>query len=127
MAVLGDLAMTRPRVPLVDGLGRVHRPWSADPDLMLDYTLGAQVTDPYNFTESLVVALHHTAPDVVVLLGPGNSLGGPVAATLVQVGWNGARTRDELVALQQERPSLLSFAVPAQRELLVRGEQADAG
>jgi [acyl-carrier-protein] S-malonyltransferase len=119
-AELADLDFRAPRVPLIDGRGVVFRPWSADPAALADYTLGHQVTDPYDFARGLRAALHHTAPDVVVLLGPGNSLGGPSAATLVHAHWHGAETRAAFEAETARAPMLLSFAVPEQRARLVQ-------
>jgi acyl transferase domain-containing protein len=118
-AELADLDFHAPRVPLIDGRGVVYRPWSADPAALADYTLGHQVTDPYDFARGLRAALHHTAPDVIVLLGPGNSLGGPTAATLVHAGWRGVRSRSDLESEGARAPVLLSFAVAEQRARLV--------
>lgn len=117
---LSDLALRAPDVPLVDGRGRVFRPGWADPAALVDYTLGHQVVRPYDFTTSVVTALRHCAPEVVVCLGPGNPLGGPVARILVGEGWRAARTRGDLDALQQsDAPALLSFGVALQRPNLL--------
>ncbi len=115
---LADLAFTAPRVPLVDGRGRIFGPVWSDPAELREWTVGAQVTDVYDFTTALHTALHHTAPDVVVMLGPGNSLGGPVAATLVSKRWYGLRTRADLEARQATEPVLLSFGIPSQAAIL---------
>lgn len=115
---LSHLGFQRPRVPLIDGRGHVHSPWSADLDALRDYTLGHQVTETYDFDAAILTALHYTGADALVLLGPGNSLGGPAARLLVQDGWGGCANRSQFEALQAERPSLLSFGVPTQRELL---------
>ena len=113
---LADLTFHAPRVPLVDGQGRVHRPHWADPEALRAYTLGHQVVAPYDYGLALRAALHHTAPDLVALLGPGNSLGGPSAAVLVQDGWRGLSTRDAFT--QAAEPLLLSWGVPHQRTAL---------
>lgn len=119
-ADLGWLPFQPPRVPLVDGRGALFRPWSADPAELAAYTLGHQVVRPYDFALSLQVACEHTAPDVIVLLGPGNPLGGPVAASLVHMGWRAMRTRADLDAHQAgDPPLLLSFGVPEQRARLL--------
>ena len=116
MTDLADLRFQAPRVPLIDGAGRIYAPHWADPEAMVAYTLGEQVTDPYDYHLALRTALHHCAPDVVVLLGPGNSLGGPSAAALVQDGWRGLRTRE---ALSAATPSpLASFARASQKDWL---------
>lgn len=117
---LADLPLRAPDVPLVDGRGRVFRPVWSDPAELLDYTLGYQVTEPYDFTTAVRTALRHTGADVVIALGPGNSLGGPLARILVSEGWRGTRDRAGFDALQQsDEPSLLSFGVTVQRRALV--------
>ncbi len=119
---LGDLAYRAPEVPLVDGRGRVFRPLHADPEELADYTLGHQVVAPYDLTAAVATALNHTGADVVVALGPGNSLGGPLARTLVASGWRGMRTMADLARLQEsDAPVLLSFGVEEQRARLVAG------
>ena len=50
--------------------GRTFSPWSTDLDALRDYTLGHQVTEPYDFTASVRVALREFAPDHLVLPGP---------------------------------------------------------
>jgi hypothetical protein len=86
--------------------------------VLASYTLGHQVTEPYDFTKSLRTALRHLGPEVVVLLGPGNSLGGPSARILVWEGWRGWRDRDAFDEAQTEDPFLLSFGVSLQRRLI---------
>jgi acyl transferase domain-containing protein len=113
---LADLAFEAPSIPLVDGTGRIHRPIWASPAELASYTLGTQVTDEYDFVQSVRTALHHCAPDIVVLLGPGNSLGGPVARILVQDGWHGVASRADL---NGGEPMLLSFGVTPQRAQLL--------
>lgn len=116
---LADLDFRAPRVPLVDGRGVVFRPRWASPAALWEYTLGAQVVDTYDFATSLRTALRHLAPDVVVALGPGNSLGAPIASVLVQEGWAGVRSRADFDARQQgDEPLLLAFGVTKQREKL---------
>jgi acyl transferase domain-containing protein len=115
---LADLAFRSPDVPLTDGRGATFRPRWTDPTALAAYTLGHQVVKPYDFTTSLRAALRHCAPDVVVALGPGNSLGGPIARTLVAEGWRGIRTKAEFEAQQRRSALLLSFGVSVQRKLL---------
>ncbi len=75
---LGALGFRAPAVPLIDGQGTVWRPRWADPVAMRDYTLGAQVVDTYDLDLAVRAALWHTAPDVVIVLGPGEGLLRPV-------------------------------------------------
>lgn len=90
---LSDLAFARPRITLIDGRGVRHTPWSTDPAALRDYTLGAQVVAPYDFTLSVRVALREHAPDELVLPGPGNTLGGVCGQILVGEGWRGMRSK----------------------------------
>jgi [acyl-carrier-protein] S-malonyltransferase len=115
---LADLHFRAPGVPLIDGRGTVFRPHWANPEALRAYTLGYQVTDPYNFTYSLQTALRHCAPDVVAVLGPGNSLGGPIARILLEEGWRGIQRREDFDIFQREDPMLLCFGVRVQRPVL---------
>jgi malonyl CoA-acyl carrier protein transacylase len=99
-ARLADLEFRRPTTTLVDGFGRRHSPWSADVALLRSYTLGAQVTEPYDLAASLRVLLREFAPDRVVLPGPGNTLGGVVGQALVRERWRGIDSRAAFTAAQ---------------------------
>jgi acyl transferase domain-containing protein len=122
LMVDAPLGFQAPRVPLVDGRGHVFRPLSADPAEMASYTLGHQVVEPYDFATSLEAALNHTGPDQVVLLGPGNPLGGAAASVLLRAGWRGMTSRADFEAVQAgDRPVLVSMGIPAQRALVVAG------
>jgi [acyl-carrier-protein] S-malonyltransferase len=119
-ADLVDLPFQPPRVPLIDGHGSIHRPRWADPAALWAYTLGPQVVEPFDLQLAVTVALHHIAPDVVIALGPGNGLGGPIAQMLVADGYSGIRDRAAFDARQSgDSPVLLAFGVPEQRARLV--------
>ena len=45
----------KPLVPLIDGQGRIWQPHSTDVADLRDYTLGAQVTQPYDFSAAMEV------------------------------------------------------------------------
>jgi acyl transferase domain-containing protein len=114
---LADLRFTAPAVPLVDGRGVVYRPRHADARALHAYTLGEQVTAPYDFTASVRVALREYAPDALVLLGPGGTLGGPVAQAMIAEGWRGLRAKSDFDAVQAgPAPIVLDMARQAQRE-----------
>ena len=117
VAELADLRFSAPQLPLIDGRGMVFRPRSANPRAIRDYTLGHQIVRPYAFTLSIQTALHFSGADVVVCLGPGNPLGGPVARILVQDGWRGLRNRAAF--LESDEPVLRSFGLPDQRARLI--------
>jgi acyl transferase domain-containing protein len=90
---LGGLDWRVPVLPLVDGRGARWSSWSTDPMALRDYTLGEQLTTPFRFAVSLRVALREYGPDVVVLPGPGNSLGGICGQLIVAEGFHGLRSR----------------------------------
>jgi [acyl-carrier-protein] S-malonyltransferase len=117
-ADLADLDFRAPNVPLIDGRGRIHRPRWASPADLWEYTLGAQVVDVYDLTTSVRTALRHCGADLVVALGPGNSLGAALASILVAEGWGGCRDRASFDARQAQDPLLLAFGVTKQRQLL---------
>jgi len=121
--LLSDRAWASPSVSLVDGAGRVHRPGIASPREILDYTLGCQVTDTFDFTGCLEVALRSFAPEQIVLLGPGSSLGGAVAQILIGLRWRGIESRADFDAMQRsESPLIISLDRADQAALVVRSE-----
>jgi [acyl-carrier-protein] S-malonyltransferase len=109
-AQLADLSWRAPAATLIDGRGARWTPWSSDPASLRDYTLGEQVTTPYRFATSLRVALREEAPDVLVLPGPGNSLGGICGQAVVSEGYRGIRSREEFEEAQRSAaPVVLSM------------------
>ncbi len=100
-ARLADLPFRRPRTTLVDGRGRRWTPWSSDVEALREYTLGAQVTTPYDLTRAVRVLLREHAPERLVLPGPGNTLGGVVGQILVREGWRGIRSRANFTRVQE--------------------------
>jgi len=115
---LADLPWQAPRVPLVDGNGRSWRPLHADPAALAAYTLGPQVNEVFDFTTMLRTALGTYGPDLIVLPGPGSSLGGAIGQVLVALGWQGIRSKDDFVARQGDRergPILAAMRWPDQR------------
>ena len=109
-AFLKDLTFGQPEVELIDGLGRRHTPWGASPEALREYTFGAQVTDTYDFTRSLEVALFEHAPDQLVATGPGNTLGGVCAQVLIKNRLRGVDSREAFQRVQDGPvPVLLSL------------------
>lgn len=108
-----------PDTSLVDGSGKIWRPLSTNIDDLYEYTLGTQVTDTYDFTLSLEVALKEFAPEHLVLLGPGASLGGAIGQTLVGLKWSGINSKMEFQAQQKDKFPLLAMGLDDQREKLV--------
>jgi len=109
-AAMSHLAFTRPRTTLIDGRGTCFTRYSADVDALRDYTLGAQIVEPYDFGLSIRVALREYAPDQLVCPGPGNSLGGVVGQALVAEGWRGIHDKAAFTAAQESpQPILISM------------------
>jgi malonyl CoA-acyl carrier protein transacylase len=107
---LGDLGWGPPRITLVDGRGARWTPWSTDPAALRDYTLGEQLTTPFDFASCVTVLLREHAPDALVLPGPGNSLGGICGQLVVAEGYRGIRSRADFEAAQAtDRPVVLSM------------------
>jgi hypothetical protein len=107
---LGGLAWDRPKVTLVDGRGTRFTPFSTDPSRLAQQTLLEQADAPYDFARAFRVALREYAPDVVLLPGPGATLGTACAQLIVAEGYRGIRSRTELEAVQAgPSPLLLSM------------------
>ena len=100
-----------PSLTLIDGRGVRFTPWATNPVELAWYTLGEQVITPYRFAASARVALREYAPDVLVLTGPGNTLGGVAGQLIVAEGYHGLRTRADFESAQASgRPLVLSMA-----------------
>jgi len=116
---LANLNLKAPVLPLVTGDGRVFRS-HASPEEIRDYTLTTQVVAPYDFTGAIAQALGDYAPEVVVALGPGDTLGAPIAQVMIALGWRGLRDRADFLEAQTcEQPPVLSMARPDQRAYVV--------
>ena len=76
-----------PERPLIDGRGQIWWPHATDPAALRAYTLGHQVTEPYDFTRAIATAAREFAPDLFIVTGPGTTMGGAVAQSLVLAGW----------------------------------------
>jgi acyl transferase domain-containing protein len=112
---LADLAVAPPSVPLVDGRGKIWNAGWSDPAEILAYTLGYQVTQTFEFTQAVRVTLRELAPDHVVLLGPGDTLGGAIGQIFVEEGWRGIRSKTDFVERQKsDEPPLIALARPEQ-------------
>ena len=109
----------RPKIPLIDGRGDIWTPFGTDTNSLRDYTLSYQVINTYDFSSSINVALKEFCPDRIVLLGPGNSLGGVVGQILVNLKWLGLSSKKEFTSLQSSDPYVVSLGLLEQRKLLV--------
>ncbi|WP_428028057.1 ACP S-malonyltransferase [Altererythrobacter sp.] len=111
----------QPGLPLIDGHGQIWWPGATDAEALYGYTLGAQVTQPYNLTRAITVAAREFAPDLFIILGPGTTLGGAVAQSLICADWRGMADKAGFQDLQAREPVLASMGMADQRELVSRG------
>jgi len=114
-AQLADLRVSAPKVPLIDGFGKIWWPDGSDTKAMWDYTLGSQVTQTYDFAGAIKAAAQEFAPDMFIVAGPGNTLGGAVAQSLIACGWHGMRGKADFEAAQEEKNFLISMGRGKQR------------
>jgi [acyl-carrier-protein] S-malonyltransferase len=115
---LTDALFQKPGLPLVDGRGAVWSPWSTDAHKLWDYTLGHQVHKYYDFTRAVQVGVREFAPDCVILLGPGSTLGGAVAQSLIGIGWQNWHSKEDFAKRQKENPYILSMGMDDQRAMV---------
>jgi acyl transferase domain-containing protein len=107
-----------PDVPMVDGRGHIWRPFATDPRALHDYTFVAQILETYDFTRAIQVAVREHAPDRIVLLGPGDTLGGAIAQALIAIRWLGLKSKRDFQELQSADPFLISMGREDQRALV---------
>jgi len=105
----------KPTIPLIDGRGKIWSTISTDTEELMNYTLGHQVLEKYDFTSSITVAIKEFCPDILILLGPGNSLGGPVGQILTKNNWLGMNSKNDFTDLQANDPFILSMGLEEQR------------
>lgn len=116
---LGPELFNSPKVPLIDGRGKIWNPHSTDRNDLWDYTLGTQVNETYNFTKSIEVAVKEFAPDYLIITGPGMTLGGAVGQVLINKKLKPINTKLDFKRMQEEDPFVLSMAEPDQRNKVV--------
>lgn len=117
-------AFQTPRTPLIDGRGQQWPTPATDLRALQRYTLGHQVTETYDFSRSVQVAVKEYAPDHIILLGPGSGLGGAVAQALIAINWQGLATKEEFSKRQAtaSEPYVLSMGLPEQRALVTAAQ-----
>jgi len=79
------------------------------------------VTEPYGFTAAITTGIREFAPDVIIILGPGTTLGGAVAQTLIARGWRGLTSKSGFMMRQASDPLVLSLGIAEQRAVAVHG------
>ncbi|UWR60494.1 ACP S-malonyltransferase [Phaeobacter inhibens] len=104
--------------PLVDGRGQIWWPGADTVERLWGYTLNTQVVEPYHFTRAVQVAAQEFAPDLFIVAGPGTTLGGAVAQSLVQINWQGLSNKAAFKARQEQVPLVVAMGDPVQRALV---------
>ena len=122
---LKALEFTQPLLPLVDGRGALWPPYSTDPRKLWDYTLGHQLVETYRFSAAIQVGVKEFAPDCIINLGPGNTLGSAIAQSLIAIQWQGIRSKRTFQQRQSNEPYILSMGIPEQRKEVVARETND--
>ncbi|PHR93175.1 MAG: acyl carrier protein [Robiginitomaculum sp.] len=115
---LSPSLFTTPDTPLIDGQGQIWMPHSTDVRALYDYTLGAQLNSSYDFSAAINVGIKEFAPDKIIVLGPGTTMGAPVAQVLIENHWNGLADKDMFKTSQAENPFLISMGMDTQRTLV---------
>ncbi len=108
----------RPTVPLIDGRGHLWQPKASKLQDLWNYTLGHQVIETYDFTAAIRNGLRTFAPDVVIILGPGTTLGGAVAQAAISTQWLGMTSKTDFKNIQDQSPFILSMGDLEQRALV---------
>lgn len=108
----------QPNIPLIDGQGHIWAPHSTDTQALYDYTLGAQLNSTYDFSAAINVGIKEFAPDKIIVLGPGTTMGAPVAQVLIENSWNGLDGKQSFKNAQTIAPYLISMGMEDQRHLV---------
>ena len=108
----------KPVVPLVDGRGEIWSPFSTEIEGLYRYTLGHQVIHAYDFSTSITAAMKEFCPDKLVLLGPGNSLGGAIGQIMIQNNRLNVDSKKSFSSRQKNNPYLISMGMEEQRKMV---------
>jgi hypothetical protein len=57
-------------------------------------------------------------PDKLVLLGPGNTLGGAIGQIMIENNWLDVNSKSAFSTLQKSDPYLISMGMKEQREII---------
>ncbi|WP_223270292.1 ACP S-malonyltransferase [Colwellia sp. C1TZA3] len=120
MSLMSAELFNAPEIPLIDGLGQVWQPYSCDVEQLHRYTLATQVVEPYNFSKAIAVAIKEFAPDKLIILGPGATLGGAVAQSLISHHWLNLQSKADFIAQQKQDPFILAMGLAEQRKKVVK-------
>lgn len=117
-AALPENLFGQPQLPLIDGRGQVWWPGADSAEDLRAYTLGNQIVEPYDFTAAIRTAAREFAPDLFIVTGPGTTLGGAVAQSLVCARWRGLSSKQDFQSRQDREPILIAMGRDDQRTLV---------
>ena len=106
----------QPKIPLIDGRGGFWHPKASDLRALYQYTLGHQVVQAYDFTAAISTAARDLMPDVFIILGPGTTLRGVTAQSLIQCRWRNWSSKDDFQTSQK----VISLGIDQQRKICTR-------
>ncbi len=118
---LGSDLIDRPKIPMIDGLGNVWNPFGTNALDLYEYTLGRQINETYDFSKAIQNSAKEFAPDVFIVLGPGTTIGAPVAQSLIAMNWDGISSKESFKARQEDDPIILSMGIFEQRQRVLKG------
>ncbi len=121
-ARLSPTLFSQPKLPMIDGRGAIWWPGATDTHALWDYTLGHQVTETYDFTKAILIAAREFAPDLFIVTGPGTTLGGAVAQSLILGRWRGMGSKSDFQTCQHAAPLLVSMGMDDQRAIVTKGD-----
>ncbi len=110
-------------IPMIDGRGHVWSPYATDLEALHAYTFGHQITQIYDFSSAVEVGIKEFAPDRIIVLGPGSTLGAPVAQELVKHQWCGLSCKDDFIERQKTDPLILSMGMGDQRDIVCKSRR----
>ena len=108
-----------PKISMIDGRGKIWLSKTGGGSRLHKYTLGHQIVETYDFTKSIQNSVREFAPEKIIILGPGNTLGAPVAQSLINCGWMGLGSKADFEKLQKKDPFVLSMGREDQRSHVV--------
>lgn len=121
-ARLHSSLFSQPKLPMIDGRGAIWWPGATETNALWDYTLGHQVVEPYDFTAAIRIAAREFAPDLFIVTGPGTTLGGAVAQSLIAANWHGMGSKSDFQSQQLTTPLLVSMGMDDQRAIVTKGD-----
>lgn len=117
--ILPSALFQQAEIPLVDGRGKIWQPTSYQSLDLFNYTFDHQIRKTYDFSAAINVSIKEFAPEKLIVLGPGTTLGPPVAQQLIDLGWLGIDSKKAFTDYQKSDPFILSMGIEEQRKLVV--------